>query len=104
MRMDTYAIRMNVLIICVVAFAAIANGEDVGDSCQVARSGADGICKLFNDCQVVINELVNQGLYPAACGYRGREQIVCCPVPPTTPKPVVTLAPTRISQKSKLIN
>lgn len=74
-------------------------GQSIGESCSVARSGAAGICKVINDCPAVIDEIVNQGLFPAQCGFRGREQIVCCPEP-IKKKNTTTPAPTRISQQS----
>lgn len=89
------------LLICMV-FAFVANGADIGEPCQVARSGAQGVCQVINSCKPVIDEIVNQGLFPAQCGFRGRDQIVCCPVPVTvTPRPT-TPPPTRISQRSEL--
>lgn len=98
--MEAFAILINFMI-C-MAFALFgANGADVGDLCQVARSGAQGVCQLINSCQPVIDQIVSQGLYPAQCGFRGRDQIVCCPVPPTTTT-TTTLRPDRISQRSEL--
>lgn len=99
--MNAFAIPIS-LMICMV-FALGANGADIGDLCQVARSGAQGVCQLINSCQPAIDEIVNHGLFPAQCGFRGRDQIVCCPVPLTTTS-TTTLAPTRISQRSELYN
>lgn len=79
----------------------LINGADVGDTCQVARSGAQGVCQVINSCQAVVDEIVHHGLFPAQCGFRGRDQIVCCPVPVTTTT-TTTLRPTRISQRSEL--
>lgn len=90
-----------VMVFGVVVMAFATNGGDIGDSCQVARSGAQGVCKIINDCQPVIDEIVQQSLYPAQCGFRGRDQIVCCPVPMTTTT-TTTPAPNRISQRSRL--
>lgn len=72
---------------------------DVNDPCQVARSGASGFCKVLKDCPEVVNDIVNKGLYPTQCGFRGREQIVCC-AGPMENKITTTPFPTRISQIS----
>lgn len=72
---------------------------NVNDDCDVARSGAKGKCRLLKDCPEVVDDIVNKGLYPTQCGFRGREQIVCCAVPIEN-KITTTPVPTRISQKS----
>lgn len=95
--MDAFVILISVMICMALA---LANGADVGEKCQVARSGAQGVCQVINSCQPVIDEIVNHGLFPTQCGFRGRDQIVCCPVPVTTTT-TTTLAPSRISQRSK---
>lgn len=95
------------MICMAVAMALIAvggvNAADIGDTCQVARSGAQGVCQVINNCQPVIDEIVNHNLFPAQCGFRGRDQIVCCPLPPTTTQRPTTQRPTRISQISKFL-
>lgn len=96
----TFGMDALVVAIVVVLFACGAHAADIGDSCQVARSGAQGVCQLINSCQPVIDQIVNQGLFPAQCGFRGRDQIVCCPVPATTTT-TTTLRPSRISQISE---
>lgn len=73
---------------------------DVDDECQVARSGAIGRCKLLKDCPEVVDDIVKKGLYPTQCGFRGREQIVCCAGPIQNNRITTTPVPTRISQKS----
>lgn len=90
-----------VMVFGVVLMAFATNGADIGDVCQVARSGAQGVCKVINDCQPVIDDIVQNSLYPSQCGFRGRDQIVCCPVPMTTTT-TTTPAPNRISQRSRL--
>lgn len=72
---------------------------DVGDKCDVARSGAKGECKVLKDCPEVVDDIVNKGLYPTQCGFHGREQIICCAMPIQN-KITTTPVPTRISQKS----
>lgn len=89
------------IVFGVVLMVISTNGADVGDSCQVARSGAQGVCKIINDCQSVIDDIVNHSLFPSQCGFRGRDQIVCCPAPMTTTT-TTTPAPNRISQRSKV--
>ncbi|XP_055312102.1 serine protease snake-like [Sitodiplosis mosellana] len=95
-----YVIRLfgAVTIAYIVPLFSLAFAENVGDSCQVARSGTAGVCKIINDCPAVIDEIVSQGLFPAKCGFRGRDQIVCCPVPRSMTT-TTTPAPTRISQR-----
>lgn len=97
-----YAMRLfgTVTIACILPLFLLANAQNIDESCQVARSGAPGICKIINDCPAVIDEIVKQGLFPAQCGFRGREQIVCCPAPRSVTT-TTTPAPTRISQRSK---
>lgn len=89
-----------VICVCVIGWMQfLVLAQNVGESCQVARSGATGICKVINDCQPVIDEIINQNLFPAQCGFHGRDQIVCCPVP-VKEKNHTTPAPTRTSQRS----
>lgn len=86
------------LQLCAV-FLWLAEAAKVGDTCQVARSGARGICKTIDDCEEVLDDIEKRNLYPTICGSVGRRQIVCCPsaiVITTTTTP----APTRISMKS----
>lgn len=74
---------------------------DLDDQCLVARSGINGICRFYDDCPMVLDELLNQGLIPAKCGYKDRKEIICCPAP-VTPKPTMPPQQTnRISAKSK---
>lgn len=98
-------IKMNtsyvILILCIVVEPYLIDGLSVGDSCQVARSGAQGVCKLINNCQPVIDDIVKQGLFPSQCGFVGRDQIVCCPIPVSdTTTTTTTPRPSRISQRS----
>ncbi|XP_046750075.1 serine protease snake-like [Diprion similis] len=69
--------------------------EDLGDSCTT-KSGASGVCKLLNNCDVVFQQLV-AGIEPdSICGYKGHEPIVCCSNsrPETTqPNPIVSRDP-----------
>lgn len=92
-----------ILIFCIVVEPYLIDGLSVGDSCQVARSGAQGVCKVINNCQPVIDDIVKQGLFPSQCGFVGRDQIVCCPIPVSdTTTTTTTPRPSRISQRSKL--
>lgn len=101
------SIEMNsayVILMCVICEPFLIDAASVGDACQVARSRAQGECKVINNCQSAIDELVNQGLFPNQCGLMGRDQIVCCPIPvsniiTTSTAPV----PTRISQRSMCV-
>lgn len=86
-----------VFYICLLP--ALNHGGNVGDSCQVARSGAQGICKVITECQEVITDIVKKGLYPTQCGFLGRDQIVCCPAPIRVTTEIIPIA-RRISQKS----
>lgn len=90
-----------ILIVKSVLFAVISAQLDVNDRCQVARSGAPGICRFYEDCPVALNELIDQQLIPAKCGFQDRREIICCPLPPT-PKPSITPQLTnKISETSK---
>lgn len=74
--------------------------KEVGDQCEVARSGSAGTCKIIADCPKVLEEYA-EGLDPALCGTTvDHKPVVCCPIPPT--QRTTTQAPslTRISQKS----
>lgn len=90
-----------VLFIKCVLFILIHAQLNLNDRCQVARSGTEGICRHYEDCPMVLNELLNDGLMPTKCGFQNRKEIICCPLPPT-PKPT-SLPPqtNRISAKSK---
>lgn len=84
-------------------FVVIIAQRNLNDQCKVARSGSNGICKYYEDCPVVLKELLDQGLMPAKCGFKDRREIICCPLPPT-PKPTIAIQTTnRISAKSKSI-
>lgn len=85
-----------------IGFGALfyqTDGASVGDACQVARNGAQGECKLLNDCEEAVKAYL-AGMPPNQCGFIGREQIVCCPVKVTTTT-TTTPVPTRISQYSE---
>lgn len=85
------------------ALFVLVHGQELNlfDQCQVARSGLAGVCRFYEDCPLVLKELLEQGLTPTRCGSKDRKEIICCPVPPT-PKPTVTTQPSkRISAKSK---
>lgn len=86
------------LIICCGISQTLAG--NVGDTCKVARTGAGGTCRIIQQCQVVINEIVKLGLFPAPCGFQGSNQIICCPNPPT-PAPEIRPVSNRISALSK---
>lgn len=91
-----------ILIVTSVLFVTISSQLELNDGCQVARSGAEGICRFYEECSVVLNELLGQGLIPAKCGFQDRREIICCPLPPkakpTTAPPTTT---NRTSAKSK---
>lgn len=73
----------------------------LNDQCQVARSGTTGVCRHYEDCPVVLNELIEHGLMPTKCGYQDRKEIICCPLPPTQKPTSSPLQSNRISAKSK---
>lgn len=90
-----------ILIAKCVLFVVICAQLELSDRCQVARSGAQGVCRFYEDCPVVLNELISHGLVPNKCGFLDRREIICCPLPPT-PKPSITpQIANRISEKSK---
>lgn len=76
--------------------------KNVGDSCQVARTGAPGTCRLIDSCPSAIMEITQLHLPPARCGFDGHKEIVCCLNPKTerTTKPPVPDELKRISLKS----
>lgn len=84
-------------IICCYAIGETM-GDSVGDLCSVARSGKAGTCRFITECKPVIDEILI-GIYPTTCGFRGIEQIVCCPNP--APPPTPTIPSNRISALSK---
>lgn len=90
-----------ILIVKSVLSVVIYAQLDLNDGCQVARSGAKGICRFYEDCPVILNELINHGLVPAKCGFQGRREIICCPLPPTPKPSIAPEIPNRISAKSK---
>lgn len=76
----------------------------IGDACNVARSGAPGTCRSINNCQIVLDELTQQGLPPFRCGFQNRREVVCCPNPVT--KPTTTTQSPEVAQRisSKSMN
>lgn len=90
-----------ILIVESAIFVVIYSQLDLSDRCQVARSGAEGICRFYEDCPVVLNELIDHGLIPEKCGFQNRREIICCPVPPTPKPSPAPQIPNRISAKSK---
>lgn len=88
----------SLIIFC--GLICITNGANVGESCQVALSGARGVCQLFNNCPEAVEDYIKRGIQPASCGsFVGRGQVICCPVKiiaTTSTTPI----PTRISQRS----
>lgn len=96
----TNHITLIVLIKCV--FVVLIHAElNLFDQCQVARSGLAGICRFYEDCPLVLKELLEQGLMPTRCGSKDRKEIICCPAPPTPKPSTTTQLPKRISAKSK---
>lgn len=85
----------------VILLIGFLNAQDPGDSCRVARSGAAGTCKIIDECNEVIQEIVTKRLFPAVCGFLGRKQVVCCPNPVVVTTPPTFSGPLRISQRSK---
>lgn len=75
--------------------------QNLDETCQVARTGAAGICRYLDDCPVVLNELIELSLYPLECGWHNRKQIICCPVPPTRKPATELIQSNRTSAKSK---
>lgn len=89
------------LLISVGLSAVVSSSKDVGDSCQVARTGAMGECRIIDNCAPAIDDIVKRQQFPASCGFIGHKQIVCCsetstPRTTTTPAPVAD----RISARS----
>lgn len=72
--------------------------KEIGDSCQTARIGAAGTCKLISDCPAAIEDFQNNR-QPAICGFRGRDAIICC-ANPVTEKPPPKKS-NRLSSRSK---
>lgn len=90
-----------ILIVKSLLFCLIHAQLDLNDHCQVARSGAPGICRFYEDCPVVLNELIDQGLVPVKCGFQNRREIICCPLPPTSKPSITPEITNRISERSK---
>lgn len=76
----------------------------VGDSCQVARTGAPGTCRLIDNCPSAVMEITQLHLKPTSCGFEGHKEIVCCvnPMIERTTKASVPDALQRISLKSSI--
>lgn len=92
---------VTILITKCAVFVIINAQLSLNDGCQVARSGANGICRHYEDCPVVLNELLDHGLTPTKCGFQKRKEIICCPLPPTQKPTISTQKPNRMSEKSK---
>lgn len=89
---------VNVFLVITVICVKKLSAQEVGEPCQVARTGAPGTCKVIADCPAVVKDIVDYGLFPANCGFLGSDQVVCCLNPPRViTKPVPS---NRISAKS----
>lgn len=84
-----------------VLFVVIAGDGSLNKLCQVARTGAPGICRYLDDCPVVLVDIFEHSLYPVECGSHNHKQIICCPLPPTTKPVTEPPQPIRIGSKSK---
>lgn len=73
----------------------------LNEPCKVARSGSNGICRYYEDCPVVLTEIIQDGLTPTICGIQNRKEVICCPLPPTRKPTRPPLQSDRISAKSK---
>lgn len=87
------------IVFYIATIISLCFTQNIGDDCQVARSGARGVCRIINNCQEVIEDIRKDNLFPTQCGFRGRDQIVCCPIPVSVTT-TTTPAPIRISMKS----
>ncbi|XP_055327030.1 venom protease-like [Sitodiplosis mosellana] len=88
-----------ILLAKCVVFVLINAQLSLNDRCQVARSGTNGICRYYEDCPVVLNELLDHGLTPTKCGFQDRKEIICCPLPPTKKPITSSIMPNRASEK-----
>lgn len=103
----TAGLTKSILFYCVICifhcFCGINGQKNINDACEVARTGAAGVCRIINECPVVVTELAEQHLEPAYCGFINRKRIVCCPIPKTeqlTTTPRTLYDSDRISLKS----
>lgn len=94
-------------IIYIVNFLHDVNAQNLNADCAAARTGAAGICRLINECPIVLQELTQQKLEPNYCGLMGNRRLVCCPIPRAAPT-TTTARPLReddsISVKSMMNN
>lgn len=51
----------------------------LNDECTVGRSNKNGTCRFVNDCPVIVNEALDQSVFPTLCGFQQRKEIICCP-------------------------
>lgn len=86
----------------IINLIAYCNGQSVlNQSCQVARTGAPGICQFMRNCRSALVDFEKRGILPSGCGYENGQQIVCCASQTTTIVPRIDVPVTRISQESK---
>lgn len=90
-----------ILFVKCVLLGVIYAQHKLNDHCQVARSGADGICKFYEECPVVLMEISQNNLLPTKCGFQNRREIICCPLSPTRKPTISPQISNRISAKSK---
>lgn len=91
---------IKLLCFAIIVFNVCNGEQNLHDSCAAARNGAPGTCKFINDCQKVINDIVQHQLLPNQCGFIDKKQVVCCP---NDMQEIITTEPpkpNRISQKS----
>lgn len=92
---------VTILFVKCALFALIGAQLNLNDPCQVARSGGNGICRYYEDCPVVLTEIIQHGLSPTICSHAAKKEIICCPLPPTKKPTTTTPIPNRVSAKSK---
>lgn len=86
-----------IFISCSMQFVfRVRESPSLNDSCQVARTNSTGQCKFIENCPIVYEEILKQGLFPQFCGFVNRKELICCPK-----KSEALSVPVRISQKSK---
>lgn len=64
---------------------------ETGDLCKIESTGEPGICRLANECAVLIKSLIDKKERPTVCGYDGIIEVVCCPTNTNTQNSLVSV-------------
>lgn len=74
---------------------------ELNDSCIVARTNSNGICKFIENCPSIVREIREELAFPTLCGFVRSKEIICCPKIEELHESTL---PTRVSDTSRCIS